>query len=512
MFKKGYRRAALFYAREMPKHFFIVGFIFLTAGILQAQPVFEFNSTCQQAFQEITRLKVNSGSRLVQKARQQNPQNLIPELLENYIDFYSLFLNEDPGQLKTARVKMEQRLTRIKSGPSSSPFYLYCQGMIYLQRAAALIKAGEFWEAAWDCRRSYLLIKENRKSFPTFTPNDLPYGTVQALTGTIPKGYRWIAGILGMRGSVSEGMQIVRSFVNGTDPWSKVFNQEAAFVYPFLLYYLENKKDEALLFTRQEQLDLTKNHLLLYMTANLALNHQQAALASSLISKKHDSPEYLSTPVWDFQLGYAQLYKLNTAAARQHFESFLEEFKGKFYVKDVYQKLSWCYLLENDLIRAEQMRKLVISRGAIYSDADKKALADAKSGKWPDKWLLKARLLNDGGYHNEALTILNSPPTDGLQSVASQLEYNYRLARIYDALGKSNEALQYYAHSIRLGKDRPEYFAARAALQSAQIYENRGNKQLALEFYRQCLSMNEHEYKNSLDQRAKAGIARCTGE
>ena len=158
------------------------------------------------------------------------------------------------------------------------------------------------------------------------------------------------------------------------------------------------------------------------------------------------------------------------------------------------------------------MRKLVISRGAVYSDADKKALADAKSGKWPDKWLLKARLLNDGGYHNEALTILNSPPTDGLQSVASQLEYNYRLARIYDALGKSNEALQYYAHSIRLGKDRPEYFAARAALQSAQIYENRGNKQLALEFYRQCLSMNEHEYKNSLDQRAKAGIARCTGE
>jgi tetratricopeptide (TPR) repeat protein len=101
---------------------------------------------------------------------------------------------------------------------------------------------------------------------------------------------------------------------------------------------------------------------------------------------------------------------------------------------------------------------------------------------------------------------------NGLSTVANQLEYNYRLGRIHDALGKTNEALHYYTQSIRLGKDRPEYFAARAALQAGQIYESRGNKQLALEFYQQCLNMNQQEYKNSLDQRAKAGIARCSGE
>lgn len=496
----------------MPVRILMSGLAFLLVSTLQAQSVFEFNSTCQQAFQEITRLKVKSGSRLIAKARQQNPNNLLPELLDNYIDFYTLFLNEDPEQLKKARGEMEKRLIRVKTGPRSSPFYLYTQGMIYLQRAAVLIKAGEFWDAAWDCRRSYQLFKENKKIFPTFTPNDLPYGTLQAVTGTIPKGYRWIAGILGMRGSVSEGMQTVRSFINSSDPWSRVFFQEAAFVYPYLLFYLENKKDEALLFTRQQQLDLSGNHLHLYMTANLAINHQQAALAASLIDKKQESPDYLKTDVWDFQLGFAQLYRLQTTAARRHFESFLKNFKGKYYVKDVYQKLSWCYWLEDEVEKADEMRKLVISRGATFSDADKKALADAQSGKWPDKWLLKARLLSDGGYHTEALAILNNPPTDGLNSAANQLEYHYRMARVYDALGKSNEALRFYAQSIRLGKNRPEYFAARAALQSGQIHESQGNKQLALDFYRQCLNMNQHEYKNSLDQRAKAGIARCLGE
>jgi tetratricopeptide (TPR) repeat protein len=152
-----------------------------------------------------------------------------------------------------------------------------------------------------------------------------------------------------------------------------------------------------------------------------------------------------------------------------------------------------------------------MSRGALFSDADKKAMADAKTGKWPDRWLLKARLLSDGGFHSEALAILNTTPSEVLSNPANELEYNYRLARIYDALGKPNEALTFYAHSIRLGKDRPEYFAARAALQTAQIYENRGNKKLALDYYRQCLNMNQQEYKNSLDQRAKAGIARFTG-
>lgn len=496
----------------MPKRALILLLPVLMLTRLYGQPVFEFNSHCQQAFQEITRLKVNSGRLLIQKARQQNPQNLIPELLDNYIDFYTLFLNEDPDEMKRSLVKMEARLAKIKSGPKSSPFLLYSQGMIYLQRATALIKAGEFWEAAWDCRRSYQVLKENKKRFPTFTPNDLPYGTLQAVTGTIPKGYRWIAGILGMRGSLTEGMKTVRGFLNGSDPWSKLFFNEAAFVYPYLLFYLENKKEEALQFTRQQQLDLAGNHLHLYMTANLAINLQQAALAASLITNRQQSPDYLVTGVWDFQMGFAQLYRLNTAAARQHFETFLRQFTGQFYVKDVYQKLSWCYWLEENQTKAEEMRKMVISKGSTFSDADKKALADAKSGKWPDRWLLKARLLSDGGYHNDALKTLMNQPINGLSTTAQQLEYNYRLGRIHDALGKTNEALQYYAQSIRIGKDRPEYFAARAALQSGQIYESRGNKQQALEFYQQCLNMNQQEYKNSLDQRAKAGIARCSGE
>lgn len=479
---------------------------------LIAQPVFEFNSTCQQAFQEITRLKINSGKILIQKARQQNPDNLIPELLDNYIDFYTLFLNEDPAELKKRLPNFELRLNKIKQGPTSSPFYLYCQSMILLQRAAAIIKAGKFIDAAWDCRRSYGLIKENKKNFPTFTPNDLPYGALQAVTGTVPKGYRWIAGILGMKGSLTEGMKTIRNFVNGNDPWQRVFFNEAAYVYPYMLFYLENKKEEALQFTRTAKVDLVNNHLHLYMAVNLCINNQQAEQAAFLIKNRAQSPDYLNTALWDFEMGFAQLYHLQTTAAARYFENFLSSFKGKFYVKDVYQKLSWCYWLEGNKTKAEEMRQAVIKKGSTDSDADKKALADARSGIWPNKWLLKARLLCDGGYLTEALKILMSTPDDPLDSEAEQLECVYRKARVFDGLGRTEEALQNYAITIRLGEHSTSYYAARAALQTAQIYESRGNKSLAIQYYQQCLNMENHEYKNSLDQRAKSGIARCKGE
>jgi hypothetical protein len=49
-------------------------------------------------------------------------------------------------------------------------------------------------------------------------------------------------------------------------------------------------------------------------------------------------------------------------------------------------------------------------------------------------------------------------------------------------------------------------------LQTAQIYERQGKKSLAITYYQKCLDMDDHEYKDSIDQRAKAGISRCKGE
>jgi tetratricopeptide (TPR) repeat protein len=489
----------------------IIGLL-LSCGWLSAQKVYEFNSVCQQAYQEITKLRIGPGLALVEKARQQNPDNLIPVLLESYADFYTLFLNEDPKEYQALYPKFLQRIDLLNEGPKSSPFYYYCLSMLRMQRAAASIKFGKFWDAGWDCRRAYQLIKENRKQFPTFSPNDLTYGALQAITGTIPKGYKWLAAIFGMRGSQTEGMRIVKAFINSNDPWAKLFFNEAAFMYPYLLFYLENKKEEALAFTQQRKLDLVNNHLHAYMAANLGINNKQAEFARNIILNRNRSEDYIKTSVWDFELGYTRLYHLETQEAARDLESFLANFRGKFYVKDALQKLSWCYYLQGNLSKAEETRKRVLQKGATDSDADKQALRDAKTGRWPNILLLKARLLSDGGYHSDAAALLQGKTEDDFPAEEDKLEFAYRVARIYDDLGRDEDAIRNYLIAIRMGEHRTEYFAARAALQIGQIYEQKGQKAMAIQYYQRCIDMDDHEFKNSLDQRAKSGIARCKGE
>ncbi len=494
------------------KPILIIGYCLLIMLNSSAQKTFEFNKESIWAYQEITKLKLKPGKQLLEKSIQINPNNLIPVLLGSYCDFYTLFLNEDPGAYSTLYPVFEQRLNQLENGPNTSPFYLYSQAIVRIHRAGVSVKFGHLWDAGWDFRRAYLLLKENKKKFPNFSPNDLMFGALQAVIGTIPKSYKWLANLLGMKGSLSEGMKTVRYYTNSNDPWAKFFYNESAFIYPYLLFYIDNKKEEALQFINQKKIDLVNNHLLAYMASNITLNNKQAELMKLIVGNRSKSDDFLKLSVWDFQMGYARLFHLDLQEAKNSFEQFLQTFKGNFYIKDVYQKLSWCYYLQGNMKKAEELRKLQLIKGSTETDADKKALKDAKTGTWPNQLLLKARLLNDGGYHNDANKLLTGKTEEDFEKIEEKLEFTYRIARIFDDLGKDDEAIQFYLKSIKIGTARKEYFASRAAYQIGQIYEQKGRKDLAITYYQQCLEMEDHEFKDSLDQRAKAGIARCKGE
>jgi len=119
----------------------IVTSFFFTASF--PQKVYVFDSTCKAAYREIIKLKLDHGKELINKAREENADNLIPYLLEGYIDFFVLFFNEDSAEYRIRKVNFDNRLTEFDSGPHNSPFYRYCKGLTYLQRAAVKIKFGK---------------------------------------------------------------------------------------------------------------------------------------------------------------------------------------------------------------------------------------------------------------------------------------------------------------------------------------------------------------------------------
>ncbi len=476
-----------------------------------AKKVYEFNSVCQQAYKEIIQLKLANGQELIAKARQQNPDNLIPVALENYIDFFKLFFNEDPAEYKVFKDNVDERIELLKEGDKTSPFYRFCLGMVYLQKAGVDLKFGERWSAGWDFRRGYNYIKENKKEFPTFIPNDLLHGPMQAMIGTIPKSYKWIASLFGMKGSVKKGMAATRAFVESSDPWARVFSSEGIFLYSYLMFYVENRKDDVIPFIQSKKLDISHNHLFAFLAVSLSMNNKQTLFTERVLQNIDHSPEYLQTATWDYYRGMVKLHQLKTAESISHLTRFAKNFKGKSFLKEAYQKLSWCYYLQGNIQMAERTRKEVLSKGGTTTDSDKKALKDAKSATWPNILLLKVRLLNDGGNNTEALNLLKDKSINDFQKTEEQLEFAYRMGRINDDLKNDAPAINYYLQAISIGEDRKEYFASRAAVQLGQIYERQGKKDLAIKYYERCLAMDDHEYKDAIDQRAKAGIERCKG-
>jgi hypothetical protein len=410
-----------------------IGLIFLSlffSVVASAEKVFDYNSTCQQAYLEFTKLRIEPGLALIAKAKKQNPDNLIPIMLEDYADFFDLFFNEDPKDFENKLPHFNERMAKISEGPKNSPYYNFCLSTIRIHKAAVEIKFGQNWNAGWDFRRAFLLLKENRKNHPDFVLDDMMMGALYAVIGTLPSGYKWLASLLGLKGSIVEGMALLHRFTYSNDPWAKLYSNESNFIYPFLLFYIENKREEAVAFAQQRNLDLVNNHLLCFMTANLAINNKQTALAGSVMMNRNMSPDYLKLSVWDFEMGYVKLYHLELNEAIKYLEQFQKDFKGNFYRKDANSKLSYAYYLQGNMEKAIATRNEILKKGSTDTDADKKALKDAKAGGWPNNLLLRSRFLNDGGFHKEALALLAGKSLENFTSEEDKLEFSYRVARI----------------------------------------------------------------------------------
>ncbi len=145
--------------------------------------------------------------------------------------------------------------------------------------------------------------------------------------------------------------------------------------------------------------------------------------------------------------------------------------------------------------------------GSEELENDQQALTEANLNKPPDIFLLKARLLFDGGYYTEALAELGNFNKDKSASPREMLEFTYRLARIYDKSGNTKKAVEYYMQTLEKGADYPYYFAANSALQLGNIYEASGNTDKARYYYKKCLNLNYEEYRSGISQKAKAGLS-----
>jgi len=123
--------------------------------------------------------------------------------------------------------------------------------------------------------------------------------------------------------------------------------------------------------------------------------------------------------------------------------------------------------------------------------------------------LLRARLLCDGEYYEKAKHELEGYKPENEKN---ELEYTYRMGRIYHNWNKTEKAIPFYLQTITNGEGLPYYFAANSALQLGLIYEKQNKFMLAKFYFSKVLEMEFEEYQFSISNKAQAGLNRIKGK
>ncbi len=475
------------------------------SSICHAQDYCTFDPDVQNIYTHIVNLELTQAkTNLGNKARFSDNKAYL--LLENEIDFYTLFIYEQASEFQKRKSAKNNRLKQIEQSSLGIEWKRFLKAEILLQWSLIYFKMQEDFKAFQSIRESVSLLEENVREFPYFIYSYKSLGVLHTLLSTIPDDFKWAAKLLGLEGNLQKGKTELEKYIHAAVTQQDIFLTESYAAMSFIIAYLENRPDKAYQYWIDNLSKTPPNALLLMLQCKLALKagYNDAAILA-LQSLSHLEKQKL--PYLYFLSGLTYLHKLDPRASEQ-FTLFLKLHQGTSYIKETYQKLAWAALLKSDT----GMYRLYISncliKGNEITDEDKQAKHEAQSGRIPDGHLLKARLLSDGSYSKKAYDLLAPLKSKYYADPENQLEYAYRAGRISQMNEEPEKALQYFKDVLRFDPKRHSYMSSNALLQSGIISEKTGNYEQAAHFFEQVLQTEPVQYKRSIHQKAKAGLAR----
>jgi hypothetical protein len=478
--------------------FFIL--LFFLCSLSHAE--FTFTPKNEAAYTEFLNLRVDKGQTIINQALKENSKNGISIYLANYEDAIKIFLSEDPKLYKQLSKNEGIRIAKLQTLEKTSPYYRFTQAEVKLQWAFVKLKMGDELNAALGLRSAYKLLEENIKLYPDFIPNKKTMGLLNVLIGSIPSNYNWVLSLIGMEGNINKGIEQLNEVSSNNNP----FRFEASILKVLVDNYIVHAskgKSESAAKLYQEHPD---NLLICYLYAAILTKNSKGTEAIAVMKNRPVNNDLIYFPHVDLILGELNLFQGEYFTARIYYSNFLSHFKGKNSIKDTYYKIFLTHWLNDEDDLAIPYFDKILNNGRELYDSDKHAQRIAKNREFPNKALTKIRLYTDGGYYNKAFDQMKLLSLGQFITKREKLEYLYRSARLYHKAGQINDAIDYYNKTIELSKDETYYFAPNSALQLGYIYQSRNEKEEARKLFNQALGYKNYEYKNSIDNKAKAAL------
>ncbi len=456
-----------------------------------------------RAYHDVLRLKINDAHTRLAAIAPSSSELPLYLYTENLADILTLLLTEDRALYDAKKDNEKQRLKRLQSLPDGNPYKEFCMAEIRLQWAFVKLKFGDVMTATWGLTQAYKTIQRNDQKFPAFVPNKKTLGLLNSVFGAVPQQYHWLLGILGLKGSTVEGRAQLATIAEARG----MFALEAQIMLHLIDVYLMDGGKATQKVFQQLALNEPENKLMYYLYAMISIKTNEAEEALTVLEAMDTlSEDYLSIPMEAYLKGEIYLQKGLYEHSSARYNEFLTSYKGDNFVKDGYYKLFLSNWLSGDERQAEHYFDLAKRNGTTSAEADKYAARQIAANARPERTILKIRLATDGGYYKRAEALVNAHSEADFHTPHDQVEFAYRKARLSDKQGKASEAIQQYLETIEKSGKNQWYYAPNAALQLGYLYLQKGNPNLAKAYFEKAMSYEGHEYKNSIDHKAKIAL------
>jgi tetratricopeptide (TPR) repeat protein len=486
---------------------FLVYFSVLAAQENDISAEIGFTPKLQKAYFEIQKLRLPAARKLIDSERKEQEDNPLVHYLDNYADLHYLLISEDKVAYKSLLSLEGKRLDAISEMSDKSPYKRFLLAEIRLHWAFAKLKFGDQVSGSWEIIKAYKLLEENRKKFPDFTPTLKSLGLLHVLIGSIPENYAWVSKILGLRGNIQLGIKELR-IVQKEAPF---FSQEAELIDLLLHAYTLKLSPEQQKRIREWPGEQPDNLLLHFFATTVLMKEGRSEEALTKLNAAPEGAAYIEFPFLKYLRGEIELQRGNYNEAVEQYLVFQKQYRGFNYLKDTYLKLFMCYWLRGEDAKANTFMKKVHASGELIVEADQLAERTAKEyleGKIGprQKLLYQARYAADGGYLTKALIIMQNASETTFVSIPEKAEFNYRKGRILQKTGDITAAIPYYERCLQITRSEGQGFGASSALQLGNIFYDKGEKQKAAEYFKKAMLFKKYEYKNSIDNKARAAL------
>jgi tetratricopeptide (TPR) repeat protein len=463
-----------------------------------ADNLWQFDAETQKIHRLVLNLQTDQAYALLRNLKGNEMHKMYVASLRETLD---VLISEDAEKFQRIETNFKERFKKLDAMPESAET-LFLRAELNLQRGFNFLNLGEEFNAVWAIRTAFNYTQECLKKYPNFIPIKKTSGVIQVMVGSVPDKYHWFMSLLGMKGSVAVGQKQLEEL--------RLSRSSLSLEATILFYTIKGLINQQIEESTKGLLDALKNEpsnrLVLFLAINMLMKDARSEQALELIHTLDQNPQGLPMYYIDYLRGEILLQRGNYTESIAAYTKFIQHYRSENFKKDAYYKISLGYWLMNRKDLAKSNFERAKLTGRAVAEPDRYADAQLKENAFPNAKILKVRLATDGGYYEQARETMASITPADLTTLKDKTEFYYRKARLAHKTNELGAARIFYEQTIDMAGENPWYFAPNAALQLGYLAQASKDYVAARKYFSKALSYKKHEYKNSIDGKAKSAL------